>query len=162
MKALRPQLWSTHHFESSLELQYNINSTTSAQLAQMKTNIKYPVFLECETWRNAEPAMRWRCYYDNHDDADDDNNNNNNNNNNNCNNKKQQQTKTCKLYRCLKLELPSFGPCTLCFFSPTKMLYFNALFFPLKCLVSTKMSLKCSIMLIRDSIFLKINCNCLK
>ena len=147
MKALRPQLWSTHHFESSLEPQYNINSSTSAQLAQMKTNIKYPVFLECETWRNAEPAMRWRCYYD--DDDDDDNNN-------------KQQTKTCKLYRCLKLELPSLGLCTFCFFSPTKMLYFNALFFPLKCLVSSKMSLKCSIMLIRDSIFLKINCNCLK
>ena len=77
MKALRPRLWSTHHFESSLEPQYNINSTTSAQLAQMKTNIKYPVFLECETWRNAEPAMRWRCYYCDDDDDDDDDNNNN-------------------------------------------------------------------------------------
>ena len=44
-------------------------------------------------------------------------------------------------------ETPSrreLGFCTLCFCVPTKMLYLNAPFFPLKCSVSPKKSLKCS------------------
>ena len=36
------------------------------------------------------------------------------------------------------------GVCTLCFCFPTKMLHLNASFFPLKCSVSPKKSLKCS------------------
>ena len=36
------------------------------------------------------------------------------------------------------------GFCTLCFCFPTKMLHLNAPFFPLKCSVSPKKSLKCS------------------
>ena len=36
------------------------------------------------------------------------------------------------------------GFCTLCFCFPTKMLHLNAPFFPLKCSVSLKKSLKCS------------------
>ena len=36
------------------------------------------------------------------------------------------------------------GFCTLCFCFPTKMLHLNAPFFPLKCSVSSKKSLKCS------------------
>ena len=36
------------------------------------------------------------------------------------------------------------GFCTLCFFLPTKMLHLNAPFFPVKCTVSPKKSLKCS------------------
>ena len=36
------------------------------------------------------------------------------------------------------------GLCTLCFCFPTKMLHLNAPFFPLKCSVTPKKSLKCS------------------
>ena len=36
------------------------------------------------------------------------------------------------------------GFCTLCFYFPSKMLHLNAPFFPLKCSVSPKKSLKCS------------------
>ena len=38
----------------------------------------------------------------------------------------------------------TIGFCTLCFCFPTKMLHLNAPFFLLKCLVSSKKSLKCS------------------
>ena len=47
----------------------------------------------------------------------------------------------------LFLQLPcrlTIGFCTLCFCFPTKMLHLNAPFFPLKCSVSPKKSLKCS------------------
>ena len=39
---------------------------------------------------------------------------------------------------------PEVGFCTLCFCFPTKMLHLSAPFFPLKCSVSPKKSLKCS------------------
>ena len=46
-------------------------------------------------------------------------------------------------YRILRFAL-LLGFCTLCFCFPTKMLHLNAPFFPLKCSVSPKKSLKCS------------------
>ena len=42
-----------------------------------------------------------------------------------------------------KCEVPGVGFCTLCFCFPTKMLHLNAPFFPLKCSVAPKKSLKC-------------------
>ena len=49
------------------------------------------------------------------------------------------------------------GFCTLCFCFPTKMLHLNAPFFPLKCSVSPKKSLKCSDNAHYTNGFLKIN-----
>ena len=49
------------------------------------------------------------------------------------------------------------GFCTLCFCFPTKMLHLNAPFFPLKCSVSPKKSLKCSDNALYTKGFFKIN-----
>ena len=43
-----------------------------------------------------------------------------------------------------RIRLADLGFCTSCFCFPTKMLHLNAPFFPLKCSVSLKKSLKCS------------------
>ena len=52
---------------------------------------------------------------------------------------------------------PRIGFCTLCCCFPTKMLHLNASFFPLKCSVSPKKSLKCSDNAHYTNGFFKIN-----
>ena len=51
---------------------------------------------------------------------------------------------SCPNRKCPRSSARLLGFCTLCFCFPTKMLHLNAPFFPLKCSVSPKKSLKCS------------------
>ena len=69
------------------------------------------------------------------------------------------QSKGGKLYLAWRTFVlgSAVGFCTLCFCFPTKMLHLNAPFFPLKCSVSPKKSLKCSDNAHYTNGFVKIN-----